>query len=93
MQTHGKDIQRFIDYRKEKCRYMNTYAYNSLISHLINMKSKNIDITEAINQSIQRDYNWVFPPTHRKRQYKCYSNRFYLKTQKYSNKNKNRKIA
>ena len=92
LQTHGKDIQRFIDYRKEKCRYMNNYAYNSLISHLIDMKSKHIDITEAINQSIQRDYNWVFPPTHRKRQYKFYSNRFY-QTQKYSSKNINRKIA
>lgn len=93
LQTHGKDIQRFINYRREKRRYINTYAYNSLCLHLIDMKSKNIDITEAINQSIQRDYNWVFPPTHRKRQYKCYSNRFYPRTQKYSNKNKNRKIA
>ena len=93
LQTHNKDIQRFIDYRKEKCRYMNNYAYKSLCLHLINMKSKNIDITEAINQSIERDYNWVFPPTHKNRQYTFYPNRFYPKTQKYGNKNINRKIA
>ena len=93
LQIHNKDIQRFIDYRKEKGRYMNNYAYKSLCLNLIIMKSKNIDITEAINQSIERDYNWVFPPTHKNREYTFYPNRFYPKTQKYGNKNINRKIA
>ena len=71
---YSNEINEYIDFREAKGRYLNARAIQSLCLHIVDLESKGVDIARAIAQSIERDYNWIFPPTHKakKRFYKNY---------------------
>lgn len=65
LETHGEKIQEFINYRAKKGRKFNAAALNALYATLGIAFEKGKDVEAMINQSIYRDYNWVFPLTHK----------------------------
>lgn len=65
LEKHGEKIQEFINFRAKKGRNFNAAALNALYATLGIAFERGKDIEAMINQSIHRDYNWVFPLTHR----------------------------
>lgn len=65
LEKHGQKIQEFIDFRAKKGRKFNTAALNALYATLGIAFERGKDVEAMIDQSIHRDYNWVFPLTHK----------------------------
>lgn len=63
---YGNKIQEFFDYRCAKGRFFNKHSLRAFYNTLCEFESKNKDISAIIDQSINRDYNWIFPITHKK---------------------------
>ncbi|MWV61043.1 hypothetical protein DCO58_11715 [Helicobacter saguini] len=79
-EVYKEKLLDFITFRESKRRYFSTYSFDALCLRLAEFEANGIDVVKAIEQSIQRDYNWVFPPTHRKpkfHNYKRYPKRKY----------------
>ena len=64
---HGQKIREFIAYRASKRRFFNEASLTALYATLGTYFANGKDIEAMLDQSIQRDYNWVFPLTHRSR--------------------------
>lgn len=62
---HGEKIQEFINFRAKKGRNFNESALCALYATLGTYFENGKDVESIINQSIHRDYNWVFPLTHK----------------------------
>ncbi len=69
-QKYKAKIKEFIDFRNAKKRFWTNSSLQALYLQIARFESKGINVKEAINQSIQRDYNWIFPITHKKRFFK-----------------------
>lgn len=83
-EVYKEKLIEYVEFREKKGRYFNEYSLNALCLTLAEYESKGINVESAISQSIERDYNWVFPPTH-----KPYKPRYY----KYPKYSKNYKVA
>ena len=63
---YANKIQQFLHYRHAKGRFFNKYALQAFYETLCEFERKNRNIVDIIDQSINRDYNWIFPITHKK---------------------------
>lgn len=63
-------IQEFIAFRKAKKRFFNEASLQALYTQIAQFEAKGSDVMAILNQSIERDYNWIFPITHKKRFFK-----------------------
>lgn len=63
-------IQEFISFRNAKKRFFNEASLQALYAQIAQFEAKGSDVIAILNQSIERDYNWIFPITHKKRFFK-----------------------
>lgn len=63
---YADKIQEFLHYRHAKGRFFNKYALQAFYKTLCEFERKKRNIPDIIDQSINRDYNWIFPITHKK---------------------------
>lgn len=82
-EVYKEKILEFITFRESKRRYFSSYSFDALCLKLAEFEANGIDVIKSINQSIERDYNWVFPPTHKKPRYYAYKRNYYPR-RKYS---------
>lgn len=62
---YADKIQEFLHYRHAKGRFFNKYALQAFYKTLCEFERKKRNIPDIIDQSINRDYNWIFPITHK----------------------------